>query len=123
MNDNVVAHPKVKLHEVLGRAMELIEVGWTQGVPVRWVDDTESPSYCLYGALDDAGYQMRRLLKVGPGTKLSEVLDRVVRDYFPDRCWASGPTVIHFNDHPSTTKEDVLLVMKHARVILEEEGV
>jgi hypothetical protein len=42
---------------------------------------------------------------------VSKAVLRVVADLFPER---KGPAMFDFNDHPATTKEDVLLVLKTA---------
>lgn len=101
---------------------------WTKGEMARTKpEDPEEVSphadsatcFCLLGAKTHI---------LGPDVPAGDILNRDVRNrlasaaytLFPTRvggAYSSGPRVAQFNDHPDTTLEDVLDVIRHARSI------
>jgi len=66
---------------------------------------------CLLGAIEGLNYDSR------------QTLIRVVAELFPHRISRRGAqSYTEFNDHPDTTRTDVNNVMKHALVLLIQEG-
>ena len=106
------------------RIRDAIEVlarrGWTQGT---FTD--ESGRHCLQGALYEAhGCQPRRhgaLTRSSTHPDLAEdirLVNETIAAEYPERVGAVG--VSRFNDHPDTTWEDILLVLKHTEGILND---
>ena len=80
-----------------------IENGWTQGV---WKDDVGC--YCLWGAvrsLDLTHSEENEIL----GSLAKEIIS--IKSYRKD---CSASIIIHYNDLPTTTKQDVLDVIDGA---------
>lgn len=93
--------------------------GWTQDELIRFDENDETiVGVCMQGACSLATEDVADhgwLLAVSTALRL----EAVIRDLYPDRQGedhvSPWSTVVTFNDHPDTTFEDVLLVIKHAR--------
>lgn len=81
----------------LRKARALVNKGWCKGYMHKVVDDKDC--YCMFGAMDAVNYK-----NISP---LLKYIMPIVKHYH-------GPvyvlTPISFNDHPKTTKKDVLAV-------------
>ena len=118
-----------KIVEILERMIRLLEQGWCQGAAAhddagRSVDalDSDAVEFCLTGAiaraLIDVGYSIKDVRLWGA------VCDRLAQQHLNAnhaliaRAWlypdASQLLLIGFNDHKDTTREDVILLAKHA---------
>lgn len=85
------------------------EKGWHKGDLVG-----KDGSVCIIGAIQHCGHfnELADELDV-----LDERIQPAVEKLFPDR-FKPGRLlhpVAKFNDHPDTTREDVMLVLKHAK--------
>ena len=110
----------------LDRMIELLEQGWCQGTMARDADgvrthasDDEASSWCLRGAVSRATYELllgydgrpmsqRQTFVFGVDgvyPRVHRLLDEVAAPLDP----------VSFNDDPSTSREDVLLLVKRAR--------
>lgn len=88
--------------------------GWVKGTLGSW--SWPDGGVCLVGAIrrvlffNPAGYY------VGGMRNAQGVMERIVREQFPERVRHMGGTVTpRFNDHPDTTLDDVILVCEKAR--------
>lgn len=90
----------------LGRAIALIEKGWTKGAYARDAEnvnvdenDPSACSWCIQGAL----------YRAGAGTEMQEAVESAVETL-------TGAEYIHvFNDAPERTKEEVLELLRGVR--------
>jgi hypothetical protein len=94
--------------------------GWGKG----WAENPSTKKVCMSGAA------FKLPISYEAFTETAEDLLPVIRELFPGRSectpgcdagnFGSSRTatlwhkVVHFNDHPDTTEEDVFLVLKHA---------
>lgn len=116
--------------EVLDKMVQrLQDKGWIQGVICEdgfICEDEFIPPDCLFplknvkGKACLLGTAELCSSSLGDFVSISAIGDRlaaVIAELFPDRKEGTGhwATVIKFNDHPDTTFEDVMLVVKHAR--------
>ncbi len=88
--------------EVIEEAISLIQQGWIQGV--THIEVNGQDRYCILGAFDSAA-ERRSSLFTGAVVRVRAVISI-------DHPFHS---VAAFNDAPTTTKEDVLLVLKKAK--------
>lgn len=83
------------------------EKGWHQGELVG-----EDGSVCVIGAVQLCGH-FNALMYGGALERIKSAVEQV----FPERAKSGGfiHPIAKFNDHPDTTREDVMLVLKHAK--------
>src|SRR5258708_3696687 len=102
------------------------EVLQTQGF-CKFISEDKHGHVCVYGALT---YKNAVMYNHDKYIQMSEVLDRVACKLFPERAVPFGDgtsstgnrlgrgaqkySAAHINNHPDTTMEDMLLVLKHA---------
>lgn len=104
--------------EVLIAARALIERNWAKGHYAEredgsqcLVEDEQAAAFCMAGAVE-------RITKGGTVHSRNGRADGLLTDaahrLFPERFTSSSQLYIHFNDHPRTTKKDVLRVFDAA---------
>lgn len=114
MNENV--------HQLIADAIKVIEAkGWTQNVLV----DHKAESVCTLGALDVA---TRMAILRNPTenwrmveSKAQSLVAKELNKLLPLATTNSAFSIPDFNDAPETTKEDILLGLKHALIRSEWE--
>lgn len=116
------------LTELLERSGDLLRGHFTKGAAFEIGATRSGMKWCSVGALLENEHPGFYRSVGGPvvlgdlGTEALVVLSEVIREQFPDRVWATSieSTVVHFNDHPDTTEQDVVAVFEKARVRAEE---
>lgn len=96
--------------EGLEKAAALIEQGWCQGQYSDFFEGKEN--YCPVGALGALG--------LSPFLR-GQMYDRLAK-HVPKNSQSFLNSITHFNDQPSTTKEDILLLFKKAIHDVESNG-
>jgi len=105
---------------ILAVARDLIDVPerWCQGM--TWSHGPAGARYCMMGALSTATQQLTPALGVFEFLDLVKCVRDTVREQLGlDTAVSSTVSVAAFNDAPTTTHEDVMLVFKHAIAKLE----
>lgn len=109
-----------KVVQDLVKAMDCIDAPekWCK-VDLKYEVDGRRTQYCMLGAVAMALYghtMLNPLCTLDRHTMAT--LDRVrdaIAKHFPDRVGDIFKTTIpHFNDHPATTHDDVMLIMRAA---------
>jgi len=94
---------------VIDKAIDKIhQDGWRQ---LDWGGEGEP--HCILGALNLAGATFGS----EEGQLARDLIKQSITEHYPN-AWSSP---MAFNDQPETTKEDVLLVMKHASFAYDEQ--
>jgi hypothetical protein len=112
--------------DVFEKAIEVLNAGWTKGIR-----ENKDGEFCALGALGMASWQDPWLFDVsgeGDVHLLAEIVLENFRDRVPDRFqlshrswWDGGMSIVAlFNNHPDTTKEDVIAVFEKARAKSQE---
>lgn len=95
---------------ILDKAADRIRSGgWVQG---KGGDVAGGGPVCAVGAIDSVAEQDQLLSRYHLATKALHAEARTL----------GFPSAVHFNDHPSTSVEDVLLLFKRASERLDAEG-
>lgn len=95
---------------VIGKTRDLIEThGWCQGQGM-----TPDGRMCLARALALASQETDDILMGPAWTPAYVAIHEAATRLYPDRSPDNSHTLVDFNDHPDTTSEDVVLVLKHA---------
>lgn len=101
----------MKPSEILDEVITLFQQGDTWGKRSFYFEG----KYCLVGGLD----------KVSPswafvGRQVAvDHIRTAIHNLFPERGLFNGQ-IFHFNDHPDTTKDDVIRVLERAKVLATE---
>ena len=117
---------EMKTHDVLRRAADLVDQGWTQGAFARsatgqacrsW--DSDAASFCLVGALDVASYQASAHVYSIYSSCLT-----VLRTLLKKRGeLGNGKDLQAWNDNPDRKKREVVdLLLEAARAEEEADG-
>ena len=104
--------------EVLEKALERVETGWTKGAPAHddkglstGYNDTNACKWCLWGAICNGTYQV--MCNDREEEAAFKIVSDVIHELFtkkdPDRSCQSH--VIHFNDSPNRVVEQVKSVL------------
>jgi hypothetical protein len=96
----------VKDSETLWAARDIIQRGWCKGALSNIYGDV-----CLAGAI----------AQVTGGFILNLPVLAALRETLTGRTDGSG-SLVHFNDNPNTTKQDVLDLIEKTAIRLEEQG-
>ena len=101
--------------EILERAHELIEQGWTKLASARdahgtlcSAHDPRATCWCLTGAIRRAAYDT-------PGASTSHTAETLLLETIPTLdAYNDGMTLAGFNDNPYTTRDDILQALTKA---------
>lgn len=115
MSNTLVSNTHVS--QILRDAIDVVETkGWTQGALVN-----SEEKVCTLGAIDVA---TRMALLTNPDHApwyiISDTAKAWVEEALNDHFQSSAQTIAGHNDRPGTTKEDILLGLKHALHRAEE---
>lgn len=107
--DEICDPPPAMVASAINGAIDLIAEG---GHCKGRAEDTHNgrTAYCIAGALAVTCHTRRDGRKVYPGVRIFDAARRAVSGVTPPR-YAS---MVSFNDHPKTTKADVLLLLATA---------
>lgn len=101
----------MKEKEVIEIAVSLIRAqGWHQGYPGFDEQKGEQGPICMGIALNIA---LRNTVLPASSSAICHAIGDAIAELFPDR--TSLDDIPGFNDDPHTSREDVFLVMKHAK--------
>lgn len=78
-------------------------------------DRSDPTRVCVMGALNEVSQWQCGVARYERRSELALLLTDVVVERYPDRVDATNGAVASFNDHPATTWEDMMLVLKEAR--------
>ena len=118
---------EMKTYDVLRRAADLVDQGWTQGAFARLADgqscrsrDSDAASFCLVGALDVAGYQASaHVYSIYPSCL--SVLRALLNKRGEIDLAVEG--FLTWNDNPDRKKREVVdLLLEAARAEEEADG-
>lgn len=99
-------------------ASVLKDKGWIKDDLIKLDENGETAGVCMQGACN---LITEDIAEIGWlfGVSAAWLMQDVIENLYPDRRGEADPSpwkaVVNFNDHPDTTFEDVLLVIKHAR--------
>jgi len=102
-------HPN-KASKLLRRTIKRVERGWVQGALNVQPDLNEAPNLCILGGLGE-----RSVVR----DQAADLIADVIMDKTGRPLTAPAHVIITFNDNPSTTKDDVLDVLKTALIRAE----
>ena len=114
--------------ELLENMLALLQAGWCQGT--YWEPEDGSDSFCLKGAWHQATANVLYRPR-----EINDALRKAIGTLFPDWKCTLYPSlgscvcdkedgwfrVVHFNDDPHRSREDIILVVKQAIADSREE--